>query len=216
MFKPAFYTREWRTNNRSSVQLVVAKNPTWEVAVEPYVYRTLHDIMNNPGPQILPPGAPPPTRVAPELRVQIGVVNTRTQRMAHLATLHEGLGLRTRTFYNQVAPEGSGAHYKDVLGLPDEAEFLGFSGELHLPSNLGTGNPTHILDAILVGTSRTDKAAVVHHSFSEIRIGPLFNFAHATVEGHPAASEDDFINFLDLKLGMFREGSRPDFGAQAL
>jgi hypothetical protein len=152
----------------------------------------------------------------PELRVQIGVVNQKTERMAHLATLHEGLGLRTRAFYSRHAPAGSGAQYSEALGLPDEADFLGFSGEMHLPSSLGTGNPTHILDAILVGTNTEDKDGVVHHSFSEVRIGPLFNFAHATIEGHPAATEEDFINFLDLKLGMFREGSQADFGAQAL
>ena len=196
-------------------------------------------------------------RMMPELRIKLGVVNKRTQQLAHVATLHEGLGLRTKKYYLTEAPEDSNGEYDAALGLPDidndavnrgeqrsnqggggggENEgmsrpaqpcWLGFSGEVALPESLGSGHPTHVVDIILVGSKKSvadqgsgdgDRGVPeeVTYSFSDIRVGPLFNLARSMIDGHPAGGANDLVDMLDLKLGGFTQYNNGHFGVQAV
>lgn len=255
-FVPAFYTKEWARNNRSSDQLVHKRRDgdPWKVTVKPYAFQTLEDVIAGTVPTKEQAAH---CRMMPELRIKLGVVNKRTQQLAHVATLHEGLGLRTKKYYLTEAPEDSNGEYDAALGLPDidndavnrgeqrsnqggggggENEgmsrpaqpcWLGFSGEVALPESLGSGHPTHVVDIILVGSKKSvadqgsgdgDRGVPeeVTYSFSDIRVGPLFNLARSMIDGHPAGGANDLVDMLDLKLGGFTQYNNGHFGVQAV
>jgi hypothetical protein len=215
---PAFYTREWGRNNQSSDALVQQRTDrdAWKVTVKPYVFQTLGDIMADKTPSEHAAAA---CTMLPELRIKLGVVNRVTGKMSHVATLHEGLGLRTKKFYKAEPPEDSNGAYDEALGLPQNSAeegktWLGFSGEVDLPSSLGAGVPTHLIDVILAGSEAKDAiTGAMTYSFNDIRVGPLFNLAHSGTDGHPAGSSRDLVDMLDLKLGGYK--SNPSVAAQA-
>ena len=56
----------------------------------------------------------------------------------------------------------------------------------------------------------------VTYSFSDIRVGPLFNLARSMIDGHPAGGANDLVDMLDLKLGGFTQYNNGHFGVQAV
>ena len=252
-FAPAFYTREWARNNHSSDVLVHqrAAGDAWKFTVKPYIFQTLEDVVAGKLPTEEQAAH---CMMMPELRLKLGVVNKKTQQMAHVASCDGGFNLRTKKFYYTEAPEDTNGAYDAALGLPDVESheggaWEGFSGDVALPESVGDGNQTHLIDIVLVGTKMATPAEAVYcgqagagspddesnsssssssssssnvrqagtaggvtYSFSEIRVGPLFNLTRSALEGHPAGGAHDFIDMLDLKLGGFKQHNNAQWG----
>lgn len=159
-----------------------------------------------------PPPPPPELGLEPELRLRCSVVHRPSMRTAHLVTAHEGLALRSRKYYERRA-EATGAEDMFAAMSAGGAEWIGFSGQLHLPQQANNGME-HTVDLFLVGGKLVSGAGTTHYSFTEARIGPLF--AHGAIGDEPTGDSLDFLEMLDLKLGLYNQQVPTELGANTL
>lgn len=208
---------------------IVKLSKPWNIVQHPYRFMTLVDFLSENGPRV----ADEADRklCMPELTIKCAIINCRAQRRIHFATLEEGSDIRTRAWYNRnndannipipinmhnnngIEEEDDG----DDSGLDEVSSAAGtnmkktlpFSGAVLLPIELNRA-PEHIFDITLIGNCEILPDKSVKRRVTEVHLGPMFNLSNRVAS--LASCSNDFIDIIDLKLGLFAQNQMTEFG----